>query len=597
MGHTTPKVDLLKRAVTEQRKISDRAEKQSLDDHRRLFVDNARQNFVSKMVGLANQVVFGRRGTGKTMLLKELLQAGRPFNTNGDYIAIMVQVPDFLRSPDVTEKDPPVVRARSFFREFLYQFANELMRIHDDVLKNEDFLARVGLKNKSARLVLSDRVLRLSHTLQHGVRTYRVDSKTFKERLENSEQDNVEGGSEMQFNVEGDVGVKSGYPSAKIAVTPAFSEKSSSERSRSRKVFRTEDVVGDYDFGMPEIREGLRDILKMIRTDQIMILLDEWQALSLDCQSEFAHLLNRCFFGIECVSVKIAAYRHVCHFNNGGSRENFRGLELGQDIEVVGDTDLPPAEDNTKKFFFDILYRRLLYMEPDLEKHYGDPTRFDYTILLDDVFRNRHVADMLVRGCHGVSRDFIKAFNFAAEHSEDDIGRQKITLDAVNMAHGELSREVQENVHTADDIGGLLFEMIKPHTNRTGKPYFFIRETEHQWDSLLWELVEKRAIHVVPEASMPAGASVEWKGFEVSYGLFQRWSTAWAYASGGKTPQMKWSDVSQMLPEEFESHILQFMGGPSSMRTCVACKEQFSSTSHSFMVKRLCPICYADQGN
>ncbi len=74
------------------------------------------------------------------MLLRKLLRSGRPHNGYSDYIAIMVQGPDFLRSPEVTQKDPPSVRARAYFREFLHQVAEQLLSIGDEILRDEDFL-------------------------------------------------------------------------------------------------------------------------------------------------------------------------------------------------------------------------------------------------------------------------------------------------------------------------------------------------------------------------------------------------------------------------------------------------------------------------
>ena len=595
MSTNMPRADLLKRAIKLQKAISDRSEDQKLEDHPYLFVDNPRQNVATAMAGNANQVLFGRRGTGKTMLLRKLLRDGHPCNTSSDYIAIMIQAPDFLRSPDVTQKDPPVVRARCYFREFLHQVADKLISICDAILRDEDFLARLGLKNRNKRDVLIGRFLSLSHTLQYGVRLNRLDSATFNEHIEDYGQRERAGGHEAQLGIGTGASASEKGASAGIAMGSAISGWNRGEHAQRQTVVVKEDFTGDYDFGIPEIRAKLRDILEMVQTKHVLVLLDEWQALSLDCQAEFAELLNRCFFGIDCVSVKIAAYRHVCQFNNGGARGNFRGLELGQDIAVAGDTDLPPAEDNTKKFFFDILYRRLLYKEPLLERHYGRPSEFDYGGLVRDVFHNTHAAEMLVRGCHGISRDFIKVFNLSTGYLDDDVARGKITLDVVNKAHGENSREVQANVHTADDIGGLLFEIVKPHAHRTGAPYFFLPQTNRQWDSLLWELVEKRAIHVVPPDSLPPGADVEWRGYEVSYGLFEEWRRAEVFAGKGKGGHMQWTDVASLAREEFESHVLKIENDPGAIRVCGNCKQQFSTTCHPFIVARRCPSCYAEQ--
>ncbi len=229
---------------------------------------------------------------------------------------------------------------------------------------------------------------------------------------------------------------------------------------------------------------------------------------------------------------------------------------MAKTLQIAGDIDLPPAEGQTKKFFFDILYRRLLYKVPDLEGHYGSPDVFEHATLVRDVFQNDHAANMLVRGCHGVSRDFIKAFNLATDYVEDDVARRPITLDIVNSAHGQISREVQENIHAADDIGGFLFEIVKPHLLRSGAPYFFLPRTEQRWDSRLWELVEKRALHAVPsEASFPIGADVEWKCYEISYGLFQGRSSCGPLSKRGDASRLRWSDAKKMPTKAILLHM------------------------------------------
>lgn len=590
-----PKADLLKRAIKLQKAISDRTENQKLEDHTRLFVKNPRDGLMSALAGNANQILFGRRGTGKTMLLRNILCDGRPYNPSSDYIAIMIQTPDFLRSPETFMKDSSTHRARVYFREFLHQVADQIIDIGDEILKDENLLTRLGIKNRAKREILSDRILTLYNVLKYGVPIYRYDTATFNEHFENfgqnKETDEHETEAGIKNNAEinikgvhGEVGAKMGTSLHKI-----------SEQAQKQTVLDKEDFSADFDFGIPEIRSKFKDILEMLESHHVVILLDEWQAINFDCQFEFAELLKRCFFGIDCISFKIAAYRHVCQFNNGATRHNFRGLELGQDIADAGDTDLPAAENYTKEFFFNMLYRRLLFKEPLLESFYGPPDKFDYKYLMSDIFHNEHAADMLVRGCHGISRDFIKTFNIAAGYMGDDVARSKITLEHVNRAHGESSKEIQGNVHAADDVGGLLFEIVKPHVHRTGAPYFFLSQLNHQWDSLLSELVEKRALHVIPSSNMPNGADVEWRGFEVAYGLFHEWRRAEMFAAKTNSSHMQWSEVRQLKQQNFKDYVLELAEEPSSLRVCANCSKQFPTSSHSYVIARLCPHCYAKQ--
>ncbi len=64
-----------------------------------------------------------------------------------------------------------------------------------------------------------------------------------------------------------------------------------------RSVIVKEEYEGTYDLGIPEIRSKLRDILEMLKTKQVVILLDEWQAkITLDCQAEFAGIIKTMLF-------------------------------------------------------------------------------------------------------------------------------------------------------------------------------------------------------------------------------------------------------------------------------------------------------------
>jgi hypothetical protein len=294
--------------------------------------------------------------------------------------------------------------------------------------------------------------------------------------------------------------------------------------------------------------------------------------------------------------VKIAAYRNICKFNNGGTRDNFRGIEIGQDISIVGDVDLPPAKDTTQAFFLDILFGRLVYKEPRLANFYGPLDDYNAKQLIKDLFKNNNTVEMLVRGSHGISRDFLEAFRIASSNIVASPERVKLTLDDVQNAHGKLSRAVQENVSKADDIGGLLFEHVKPHVHQTRVPFFFISRSVTKWDEFIWELIDKRALHAVEARNLPVGADVEWRAYEVAYGLFEEWRRAMSFSHGNSVENhLTWTDIKELQSQEFNRYVLNFGGQPRSVRTCPACGFQFSTSEHAFIKKQLCPNCYEPQ--
>ncbi|MCL4553278.1 MAG: hypothetical protein M1305_07000 [Candidatus Marsarchaeota archaeon] len=590
------KTDLLKEAIRDQRKIPSRSEDlRSLDMDAELYVEGPKDDIVMALSGTANQLLFGRRGTGKTMILRKLLRDGRPVNPKSDYVAVFIQSEDFLRSPDVIERDPVLLRARVFFREFLHQFADRMLRMGDSILRDQGLLDRLGFTNRARREIFTERLLQLVYILQHGVsipdlhRSMHIQDS----RTDDRKKSETQTGSSLSLGIRPPVGGEFGLPV--LIARGGIGLGTTDDQAHAESTSDCWWIQSQSDMGIPEIRTLLQDLVSMLKVNQIMILLDEWQALR-ECQAEFAEHLKACFFGLNCVSVKIAAYRHTCKFSNGGTRDNFRGLELGQDIAVVGDTDIFPSAAETVPFLYQVLYRRLLLAQPYLQTYYGPPETFDHLLLVHDLFVNPHAGEMMVKGSHGISRDFINAFNEIARQTGNDLARQKASLDLVNRVYGELSREVQGNVHAADDVGGLLFEGIKPTVQRTGAQFFFVPRNDHKWDEFLWELVEKRAIHPLSPRDLPAGAEVEWQGYEVSYGLFHEWRRAAAFSKIAQDDHFRWQDPKRVLKEKsLNGFVLDMRQNPHVMRICTFCKQQFSTAEHCFVVARLCPHCYNKQ--
>ncbi|MBF0467196.1 MAG: hypothetical protein HQK94_19185 [Nitrospirae bacterium] len=117
------------------------------------------------------------------MLLKQLLFGGKPTTAESDYIAILLQSYDFIRSPDVNPEDSVVIRARSYFREFLYQLSVQMLTIGDKLIRDKGLMAKLGLTNKAKLNILDDRFLRLCHILQYGVTVPNLTSSTHNENL------------------------------------------------------------------------------------------------------------------------------------------------------------------------------------------------------------------------------------------------------------------------------------------------------------------------------------------------------------------------------------------------------------------------------
>ena len=588
------KAESLRHAISSQKSISLRAEEQSIETHPQLFVYGPKSNIASKMSGNANQILFGRRGTGKTMLLRKLLTGGKPTNPDGRYIPILIQTNEFMRSSESCKGDPIAIRTRIYFRTFLEKMSNSVIDIGGRILQNEDLLARLGLKNKVRREILIDKFLRLSHVLQYGVQIPRFSDTKEIVTIE-SESEGVQSRGD-EGNME--AGIKTGLNLSAVSGSTigAFGEGKISRKIRKEKHTKNKTKsISKYpayrDMGIPEIRGLFQDILETLGSEQVLVFIDEWDSLT-DCQAEFAHLLKSCFFGLGCVSIKIAAYRHASRFNNRGARHNFRGYEVGQDIFEAGDLDLESTETATKEFLFKMMYRRMVLNHKDIVRFYGSVEKFNHNYFIEDVFRNTHVADMLVRGSHGVSRDFIEGFNLACGYCGDGVYRAKVKLENVERAYAELSRQIKDNVQEADDVGGFLFEIIRPQLFRTGRPYFFTSPAHADWEDVILELVGKRVIHPISKSSIPSGIDPDWKGYEISYGIYHEWKRAIEFNARKQDIGPSWHDLGEVSSGELEACLLDVGRKERSGILCNYCKREFGTSAHSYITARRCPHCY-----
>jgi len=591
------KPELLKRAINALRTISPRAEDQDRSEQSSLFVPGPKTGILKGITSSANQVLYGRRGTGKTMILKQVRQSGKPDNPNGEYIALHFSTFDFMRSPEISHRDPPTLRARIFFRSFLALLGERMLDVGSSILEDDGLLVRLGLRRQGKRQLLEHRLLELWHMLRYGSIVTEIDSASHVIEMQSLDEQQSEKARRLGAGLElrsdsGPAMTPPVFPKAKVSASIASSRRTYTASALSE----AGTIHARRDLGMPEIRGKLRDIAEHFQAERFLIMIDEWDMLR-ECQAEFAHLLKACFSGLDYVAVKIAAYRYASCFNNRARGPLFRGMELQEDLFELGDLDLPADDQGTVKFFFEALYKRLAYKTPELLNLYGELKLFDYHNLINDLFRNPHVATSLVHGSHGILRDFIEVFITAASAQADgDVYRDKIQLTTARRALRDQSREIRVNLSRSDDIGGFLFERVQPYVFSKRVPFFFVTENQEEWSVPIRELVSKRALHPFEEISILAGYDV--RGYWVAHGIYLDWRRGAEFGGRKQESWRDWQDIrDKILSAEvpWQDYVLPLGDGLVSQRStrcCHACGHEFSTAERSYVLKKICPKCF-----
>lgn len=313
--------------------IQPRADREAKDEIlSRTFVDTG---ILPQLANSNNQILYGRRGTGKSHVLRVLgLQVEKEAPRTSLYIDLRVLGSAGL----MTEVDRPLSdRCVAVFKDVLSLVQGQLM----DIATHPDSDGR-GLQEVSE---LEDVIRRKSVA---------VSSR------EVSERSLTEGKSGIDLSVNSEL-----RTSLKVGEeTTAQDELSVShvEALRDTIVFA-------------EVAQQLEIALTALEIENLFILIDEWSTIPSDLQPYISEFLKRAFVPVRRVTVKIAALEYRSRFSIPSAAGGVIGFELGPDISANLDLDDYYVYDRNPgqvvDLFLEVLMKHIEVELPDdyLESH------------------------------------------------------------------------------------------------------------------------------------------------------------------------------------------------------------------------------------
>ncbi|MCX5657655.1 MAG: hypothetical protein NTZ48_05480, partial [Candidatus Omnitrophica bacterium] len=359
-------------------------------DHKTLvesFVDTGSLLTVLKTNN--NQILYGRRGTGKThvlVFLQEILK------TEGD-LPIYIDMRNIGSSGGIYE-DPNIPLSERATRLVF----DTVAAIHDELLS----------------LVLDDR-----YGLNLG-----LIGPALEELSEASSEVIVKGPvSDEIINSQTsgqDLGVNSmltvGLPPA---ISVGLSGQINTTASEVHHTRRDGLSVCRLHFG--RLGVALQKFSKLINGKKIWILIDEWSVVPIDLQPYLADLLRRTVFPAESVVVKIGAIEKRSQFQIVADDSSYIGIELGADIaaDINMDDFMVFDNDENKAVLF---FKRLVYNHFNSIRKTGSiaglPNSEDELVRV--AFSRQDVFRELVKASEGIPRDAFSILSNAAQMNMDE---------------------------------------------------------------------------------------------------------------------------------------------------------------------------------
>lgn len=411
-----------------------------------------------------NQILFGRRGTGKTHVL--------------GYLANEVQKKSIISLQLDMRTVGSTGGIYSDTRLSLAERATRLLvdtlcAVHDKII--EQILERSEECDLSLLGPLLDEYIEASTAVvvQGRVEYEETDSSTLSQTS----------------RVKKSLGASSSDVNASFA-----SEKESQTKTQESGRTKREGVEQlRVHFG--SVGKHLNNLVQMLPCRQLWIIMDEWSEIPLDLQPYLADLLRRTVLPIRGVVVKIAAIEQRCRFRIPDSNIGHIGIEVGADAAASINLDeylvFEHSSEHSKQFFGELLYKHI-HAIASVHKEIIISQNHDHFI--GDLFTQGLAFEEFVRSAEGVPRDAINIIGIAAQRAIDN----KISIpDIRTSARTWYTRAKQQAVNSRPE-GQRLLNWIVDAVIRHRQARAFLLGVEIK-DDLIDFLYDARVLHIIRE--------------------------------------------------------------------------------------------------
>jgi hypothetical protein len=464
--------------------LSLRAEKQAEEILANTFVSLGLLDSLFKSKD--NQIIIGRRGTGKTHIVK--YQAGLR-RKDGD-ISIYIDMQNIGSSGGLYH-DPNYTiehRGTRIVADFFQAFSESLL---SELVGNDD-ISLGSIENSLDEIAKS-------------VTTIEVVGD-----IEASQSDSFTG--MKRGDLKTDISLSSNKG---LELTLAGGNEHSDTTTSSNAI----KVSGKrkYSIKFGPINRLLNSLCEKISGKRIWIFIDEWSTIPIDLQPIVADFIRRSLMPVQGITIKIATIEYRSNFYQRNLGVDYMGIEVGGDAATSVNLDdyLVFEYDNARAidYFKSLLYNHLKFGS-DIGRNEYFPTT--HNSLISGVFTQVDAFAEFVASAEGVPRDGINILAKAAQYA----GEQKISIPYIRRAARDWYQQGKSrNLKGAKDaekmLGYIMGEVIDKKQARA-----FLLQANVE-DKTINELYDYRLIHVIRKnISAHDRPGIRYNAYKMDYGCY-----------------------------------------------------------------------------
>ncbi len=432
-----------------------------------------------------HQIVYGRRGTGKTHALAYLAEQESSRNLASVYVDLRN-----IGSSGGLYGDPSIPLPQRATRLTLDLVA----AIHDELL-NASLTLNFDLSQVGPAL---DELASASTEIEVLGETKVESSVTGSDTSEHS--------SQVQLRLE-----------HASAVTIGSSLKHNSAMGTEMRISQAGNSQYRLHFG--RVSNALSKVVEALPSRTLLVILDEWSTVPLELQPYLADLVRRAFFPITGLTVKIAAIEQRTNFKLGKGSD-YTGIEVGADASADVDLDDYMVFDNNEEravqFFKELVFSNYRSENVGTNESWPKPEFDTADDLIQAAFTQHNAFDDFVKSAEGVPRDAFNVLSIAAQRGMDErISIPTIRVAARTWYQRDKEAAIRSNPDAQDLLNWIIDEVI---AHRKARAFLLRTNTKHP---LIDALFDARLLHVVKKSiSGQEEAGVRYDAYKLDYGCY-----------------------------------------------------------------------------
>lgn len=546
------------------RKLSNNIRAEKIDYNSYLALYSGEDN-IRNINNKNNNVIYGRRGSGKTHLLKALAEiVVNNFNeekTFPIYIDLRRIIP--LISSTTTNAE---IDAILIFKYIIQEVAYSIYENISFIKGYNEFDEKNNLLQSTLETELKD-IFELIY-LEFDGRTLRKSNDL---RVSEEEIKSLNG----EVSISKDMRIQA--------------SKGTSLKHNSDQEYRGH-------ISILHITNCIENLIKLFELKGIMLLLDEWSEINIGIQPLLAEIIKKTFSAIN-VFTKVAAIPNRTNLGYK-TEQKFFGLEDGGDIfsyplDMRYVFEVNKAQ--TRDFFNDLLYKHLTSINETLITQLLRKNKTSKDKLINLLFANVALNEILV-ACAGIPRDFMNLFlnsydKFILSSSST---AQRISVKNIRSANAEwYEKDKKEQVDKHNIERQLLTEIVQEVIEKKKSMHFLIPE-KHSNNKHIQNLIDFRVIHLRKSGySHQDHSGVVYNVYSVDYGCYNSLNITKSKLDSTVLNDLNLRELREIRRISLEETFFQrFLMDIGEAFNCPHCKKPVDTNHLAYMKQSLCNNCF-----